>query len=105
MNNLISGMYAIKDLYRSIHYYKIDIPKDGKWKGYVFVSAQASDKYYPIKDIKTKKNILDILRLDPLQGMALYGQTIGQCAICGKTLTDDESRKRGIGPICWAKKI
>lgn len=30
----------------------------------------------------------------------LYGQEIGQCGRCGKPLTDEESRRCGIGPTC-----
>lgn len=35
---------------------------------------------------------------------ASFGHLHGFCALCGLTLTDPESVKRGIGPIC-AKKI
>lgn len=31
---------------------------------------------------------------------ALYGQKLGHCGRCGRTLTDEESRARGIGPTC-----
>lgn len=31
---------------------------------------------------------------------AEYGHLHGFCAICGKTLTDPDSVKRGIGPVC-----
>jgi len=29
-----------------------------------------------------------------------YGKEIGECGICGRTLTDEESRAAGIGPVC-----
>jgi hypothetical protein len=32
----------------------------------------------------------------------LFGQEIGRCGKCGKTLTDEESRAAGIGPVCRA---
>ncbi len=41
---------------------------------------------------------------DPEAARKLYGQEIGQCGDCNKTLTDQESRARGIGPDCWANK-
>lgn len=28
------------------------------------------------------------------------GRELGHCGVCGRTLTDEESRARGIGPIC-----
>lgn len=36
------------------------------------------------------------------EAAALYGQKLGHCGICGRTLTDEESRARGIGPTCAA---
>lgn len=35
--------------------------------------------------------------------MIRYGQEIGRCGHCGRTLTDEESRNAGIGPICASK--
>jgi hypothetical protein len=29
-----------------------------------------------------------------------YGMLIGKCGVCGRTLTDEESRANGIGPVC-----
>ena len=102
---LCSGHYAIKDINEIIHYYKLNIPVEGKYKNYIFVSVQASDEYYVIKDIELRKNIIAILSLDPIKAMMLYGTTIKQCAICSKTLTNDTSRKRGIGDICYERII
>lgn len=30
----------------------------------------------------------------------LFGREIGRCGVCGKTLTDETSRRLGIGPVC-----
>lgn len=35
-----------------------------------------------------------------LAAAALYGQELGHCGLCGRELTDDESRAAGIGPVC-----
>lgn len=40
---------------------------------------------------------------DPEAAMARFGHEIGKCGYCARTLTDPESRTRGIGPVC-AKK-
>ena len=37
---------------------------------------------------------------DPQKAVEAYGQLTGNCAICNRLLTDPESVKRGIGPIC-----
>lgn len=40
---------------------------------------------------------------DPLKAATLYGQKYGRCSCCGLTLTDPESVRLGIGPICRDK--
>lgn len=39
----------------------------------------------------------------PMPWAKLFGQLIGHCGICGKTLTDDISRSDGFGPECIKK--
>lgn len=39
----------------------------------------------------------------PMPWAKLFGQQIGHCGICGKTLTDDISRSDGFGPECIKK--
>lgn len=34
---------------------------------------------------------------------ALFGEVAGRCAMYGRTLTDPDSKARGVGPDCWAK--
>ena len=29
-----------------------------------------------------------------------YGRELGVCGVCGRTLTDENSREAGIGPVC-----
>lgn len=41
---------------------------------------------------------------DPAKAMSLYGVLLGVCSYCGRSLTDDLSRLRGIGPDCWENK-
>lgn len=45
--------------------------------------------------------ILARIAADPEAGPR-YGQEIGQCCACNRTLTDEESRRLGIGPKCRA---
>lgn len=40
---------------------------------------------------------------DPEAAMAAFGHALGSCGYCGRTLTDVESRERGIGPVCARK--
>ena len=36
----------------------------------------------------------------PVEFLELFGKLTGSCCICGRTLTNEESVIRGIGPIC-----
>jgi hypothetical protein len=40
---------------------------------------------------------------DPHAAMIRYGQVVGACGHCGRTLTNQASRDAGIGPVCAAK--
>lgn len=82
--------------------------KDGRGqyagRHFVNVYACASDERHPVKVWSARKTILDKIRaLGPAECMALYGQKIGSCGRCHRTLTDEVSRSRGIGPDCWGK--
>jgi hypothetical protein len=37
---------------------------------------------------------------DPLAAASLFGHEFKRCGICSRGLTNDESRERGIGPVC-----
>lgn len=47
---------------------------------------------------------LELILKDPTRAMEIYGRLLGVCAHCGRSLTDDLSRLRGIGPDCWEHK-
>lgn len=98
------GRYAINDPKDGVlKFYQVDKPMEGRWAGYTFLSVMASDDRWPIKDHATKAAILQVISGDPLKALARYGQEIGKCGHCGRTLTDSESRRIGIGPVCRGK--
>lgn len=41
---------------------------------------------------------------NPVEAMQRYGKELHKCSYCGRSLTDDLSRERGIGPDCWEDK-
>jgi hypothetical protein len=43
---------------------------------------------------------IEAIKVDPKGAMRLYGQEIGQCGKCHRPLTDETSRREGIGPEC-----
>lgn len=83
-------------------------PASGKNAGALYVKA---DGEYLGKiqggKLLTVRSCSDELRdrvaaamVDPLAAAVAYGRRTGNCAICGRSLTDKVSVERGIGPIC-----
>lgn len=48
----------------------------------------------------TFENLYRAVVADPEAAMVRFGHEIGRCGYCGRTLTDEESRAAGIGPVC-----
>lgn len=84
-----------------VKFYQVNSPTVGKWAGYTFVNAQASDDYHKIGR-QASADILAQIAVDPAAAMKLYGTELGVCGHCGRTLTSDW-RKVGIGPVCIKK--
>lgn len=97
-----AGRYAVEDE-GTLKFYRIDRPTEGRWSGYAFLKVQASDDFWPIKDATTKARIFTTINADVEGALRAYGQALGACGHCGRTLTDAESREYGIGPICRGK--
>jgi hypothetical protein len=97
------GRYALLGLDDVVRFYVVRSPAEGRWQGWTFVDAMASDDRWPIKNRDEKARILAAIAADPMGALARFGREIGSCGHCGRTLTDEESRARGIGPVCFAR--
>lgn len=85
-------------------FYKIDKPTRGNWVGHIFVSIQASDAFYPIKNMEARRYVIEEIAKDPRAAAIRYGKEIGRCHKCHRILTDPDSITRGIGPVCAGKR-
>jgi hypothetical protein len=103
MPDVQPGRYAIRNTKGIVKFYRVDRPQEGRWAGHTFVSVQASDELHPIRSAVNKKAILRQIAKDPVAAFALYGRELGVCGVCGRTLTDEDSRRLGIGPVCRRK--
>lgn len=97
-----AGRYALR-IDGVVKFYRLDRPTEGRWAGYVFLKAQASDDLWPVKNTMEKARILGLIAQDTLAAERLYGMELGRCSRCGRTLTDETSRAYGIGPDCRNK--
>ncbi|AER48668.1 hypothetical protein ARES_46 [Mycobacterium phage Ares] len=100
-----AGRYAIDTndgAVNEVAFYKVDRPETGKWAGYVFVKLLVSDSEQRMSFAASKAVLNRIAEVGAEAASARYGHEIGRCGICDRTLTNDESRARGIGPVCAA---
>ena len=96
-----AGRYAV-DVDGKLGFFRVDQPTEGRWAGYTFVKQMASDMEYPVRGDR-KDLVLSAIANAPQAASIRYGREIGACGVCGRTLTDEGSRARGIGPICADK--
>lgn len=95
------GRYAVVDpADQVLKFYQVSKPKEGRWAGFTVL---ASGDRWPVKVHETKRRILDVIAADPRAALERYGQELGTCGACGRTLTDAVSRAIGIGPVCREK--
>lgn len=97
-----AGRYALRTD-GVVKFYRLDKPTQGKWAGWTFLKAQASDDLYPIRNKVEKARIIAEIGQDVLGAERLYGMELGKCSRCGRSLTDETSRAYGIGPDCRNK--
>lgn len=93
-----AGRYAV-EVNGKLKFYRVDCPIKGKWDGYTFVKMFSSDETYPVRG-EAKGNVLKMIAENPAEASLNYGKHIGHCGVCGKQLTDEDSRAKGIGPVC-----
>lgn len=101
-----AGRYAVETedgATNGLAFYKVDRPTEGRWAGYVFVKLMVSDDEQRLSRAAGAAVLAKIAAAGAAEASARYGHEIGECGVCGRTLTNDESRAAGIGPICASK--
>lgn len=88
-------------------------PDSGKNAGQVYVKATGGvylgkindgGAFFSSRDCTAEQKVqIQAASADPLAAAIDYGRKTGECACCGKALTDDKSVELGIGPICLKK--
>lgn len=112
LGDLPPGRYALETADGGTSFWAIDRPKRGKWAGWTFARQQigpSMDHRAMVRPDGTMRGhpatlaaLRAILR-DPEMAMRRYGIELGVCGACKLPLTNDESRRIGIGPICRKK--
>jgi hypothetical protein len=101
------GHYATKSLTgnNDFDFWRVDRPEQGKYAGRTFVKRVVGGKPDMSVTRDTKFAALEaILEMGTELAAALYGRELGRCYRCNRHLTDQTSRRLGIGPECRSKR-
>lgn len=101
-----SGHYAIDSSGdNDTAFYRVDNITEGRWAGRTFVKMVVGG--HPDMNVRPAAipGILARIIDAGIETAAVrYGQEIGRCYRCNRTLTDEVSRELGIGPDCRTKE-
>lgn len=104
--------HAVVNADGKMTFLRIDNVQEGNWAGWIFVKhilgpaeearigAQRPNGEYRGQ---WQAMLTQIMVDGPEVTIGRYGREIGKCGVCGLRLTDEESRRLGIGPICRDK--
>jgi Family of unknown function (DUF6011) len=83
-------------------FFRVWIQKQGQDYGKGWnVQLYTSDDTTRVKlAVPTQLDMLRAIAKDPVAAASLYGHEFKRCGVCGRGLTNDASRERGIGPVC-----
>lgn len=94
------GRYAlVNGNDNKLYFFLVEEGQGERWAGYTFVTMLSGDNHIKV-DQREARMILGAIASDPLGAARRYGREIKRCARCHRRLTDEESRKAGIGPEC-----
>lgn len=104
-----AGYYAVESTTgnNDLDFFCVQLGKPGgKWEGRSFVKRVVGG--HPEFSVQGVHARLVLERIQDAPGgfegaAARYGQEIGSCGKCNRTLTDETSRALGIGPVCRAQ--
>jgi hypothetical protein len=97
------GHYAIPTVtgQNDLSFYRVDRPTEGTWAGRVFVKVMVGGRPgHAIRGAAAEGVLARIEALGHEAAARRYGQEIGRCGRCNRSLTDAVSRACGIGPDC-----
>jgi hypothetical protein len=87
-----------------LDFWAVDVPTDGKWAGYTFVSRViGGHEDTRVRGAEARQALDAIAAFGPQDAAKAYGRAIGRCGRCNRHLTDETSRTLGLGPECAQK--
>jgi len=107
--DLEPGGYAVPSRTgrNDLDFWWLDRPGAGKWDGWTFASRVIGG--HPDQRVsrgEQKEALARLMALSPAEradARSRFGRELGNCYVCGRTLTDEASRAAGIGPVCASR--
>lgn len=97
-DEISDGNYALPGEGDEIKFYRVS--RNGQW---VNVQVRASDSLFPVKGRAGIAVLHKIVEFGLAESRMLFATRLERCWMCGKSLTDETSRARGMGPDCANK--
>lgn len=100
-----AGFYATPSATGNNDYdfWSVDRPTEGRWAGRTFVDRVIGGRSNTPVRGATARQALEAINSEGIEVARIrFAQELGRCWKCGRHLTDDESRRLGIGPVCRA---
>jgi len=97
------GHYAVARTggLNDLDFFRVDRPTDGPWAGRVFVKTIVGGRPgHAVRGAAAQAVLARIEAAGWMDAARRYGQEIGRCGRCNRSLTDAVSRACGIGPDC-----
>ena len=92
-----AGYYAV-EYDGALRFYRVAEGK-GRWEGRRFINRFKSDELGRVSRLESGV-VADAINADPMGAAMLFARELTRCHRCGRMLTDEASRRRGIGPDC-----
>lgn len=98
--SITDGNYALHGEGAEIKFYRVSTSRNGFKK----VQVRASDALFPIDNTRVSVAILHkIVEFGLAESQMLFATKLERCWKCGRSLTDQVSRERGMGDECASK--
>jgi len=105
MPDVPAGRYALDTRDGGVAFYQVDRPTEGRWAGYIFVKLLiGAPGDWRQERVGDRRAILSrTAEAGPREAAIRFGLESGHCGRCGSPLSNEESLRLGIGPICRDK--
>ncbi len=107
LSGVPDGCYAVANSTSGLSFFRVSRPGTGRFAGTVIVDQITGDELRrrghqaPGGRYRgTLQSLLEALVADPLGAAIAYGRERRCCGLCGRSLTAENSRQAGVGPVC-----